>query len=350
MNIAQLRTRRAVIAWSLAAAGGIATRRRGYGFQTPDPVVVRMITHLYGLGDNGYNDLGNAGGMRAVEELGVDFSVIESAGPTDFVLNTQESAIVSDLTVGLGDLLRDTIERVSAEFAGRRFAILDSIVDGPNIASYTFREEEGYFLAGVLAARMTMSGTLGIVGGIRVPPIIRSEVGFRAGVQSIVPEIDILVGYADSFSDPTLGKELATAQISAGADIVMPIAGRTGDGAYSAAADDSNVWIIAADADKSALGAEHQLAVVRKGVDDAMFDAIKSIVDGDFTPGHRNWGLAENAVGLSLINPSVDRAVRDEVDRYAQAILDQRLDVPSTDEELAQFVPIDPADLAMARF
>ena len=112
-----------------------------------DTMLVRMITHLNGLGDSGYNDLGNAGGERAAAELGVDFQVFESETAADYVPTTQESAIVANLTVGLGDLLHDAIEQTALEFTGRQFAILDSRVDLPNVRSYTFREQEGYFLA-----------------------------------------------------------------------------------------------------------------------------------------------------------------------------------------------------------
>jgi basic membrane protein A len=319
----------AVWQWQLTSSGAS---------HAGNPVLVRMVTHLNGLGDHGYNDLANAGGLRAGDEFGVIFEVIESAMPQDYVPSLQESAIVASLTVGIGDLLHDPVDQVAGEFTGRRFAIIDSVVDRPNVVSYTFREQEASFLGGALAGLTTASGVVGVIGGIRVPPIMRSEVGFVAGVRTVAPDVEILIGYVDSFEDPTLGQEVALAQIDRGADILFPIAGRSSDGAYTAAAD-NDAWILAADAGKTGLGVKRQLAVVRKAMDDAMFDAINQVVEDVFSAGHRNWGVIDDGVDLTQIDAGVPAATIETIDRLRAMVVAQDITVPTNDEELALFQP-----------
>ncbi len=332
-------SRRAVL--GLSAAGltsALIHRSVGATPVANEPISVRMITHLNGLGDNGYNDLANAGGLRAASELGVEFAVVESVTPADFEANVLDSANTVDLTVGVGDLLNQAITSVAGQTPDAPFAILDSFVDLPNVRSYTFREQEAYYLAGILAASMSTSGKLGIVGGIRVPPLIRSEVGFVAGATSVDPEIEVVIAYADSFEDPDKGKEIALAQIADGADILLPIAGMTSLGVYTAAAESDGVWIVSADADKSVLAPGIQLGVARKAIDDAMFDAISLVDSESFQGGAQNWGLADGGVDLTMLDTSVPADVVAAIDAARAAIIDGSLVVPATDEELEQLL------------
>lgn len=329
---------------TLAAGGAVAHLAPVAADSTPvaspnaEAIAVRMITHLNGLGDNGYNDLANAGGLRAADELGVEFAVVESATPADFEANALDSAESVDLTVGVGDLLNQAITSAAGQEPEAAFAILDSFVDLPNVRSYTFREQEAYFLAGQLAARMSKTGKIGVIGGVRVPPIIRSEVGFVAGAKSVDPEIDVIITYADSFEDPDKGREIALAQIASGADILLPIAGMTSIGAYIAASDSEDVKIISADADKSVLAPGVQLAVARKAIDNAMFDAIAEVANGSFAGDWQNWGLAEDGVGLTMLDSSVPAEVVEAIEEARQAIITGALTPPSTDDELKEFL------------
>jgi basic membrane protein A len=204
-----------------------------------------------------------------------------------------------------------------------------------------FREQEGAFLSGVLAALMTESNQLGVVGGRKIPPVVRYVVGFEAGAKTVNPDVDVVVAYADTFEDPALGKELTLAQYNQGVDIAFPVAGATGIGSFDAAKElGEGHWVIAADTDQSQLGAEYQLGVSEKGVDTALFLAAQQVVEGAFEAGQRSLGLAEEGVGFGHPHESVPQEVLDTIAAYEQAIIDGTITVPADEEELAAFQPV----------
>lgn len=342
--------RRSLIAASSGAVLGAAVLGKpsvAVAAQGGSDVTVTMVTDTAGIGDQNFNDLAKIGGDRAAAELGVTFQIQESQTQADYVPNLTLGAEAGQLTVAVGALLSDAVAEVAPQFADRSFALIDGVVEEPNVYSIVFREHEGGFLAGVLGGLVSQTGTLGVVGGIRVPPVMRYEVGFVAGVKSVNPNAEVLVSYADSFEDPALGKELTLAQYNNGADIVFPIAGRTGVGSFDAANEKgAGFWVIAADVDQSHLGPGRQLGAARKGVDVAFFNAAQAVVDGSFAGGTiADLGITEGGIDLYAIDPSVDQSFLDTVEAYKQAIVDGSVVPPATDEELAAFVPVTPEEV-----
>jgi basic membrane protein A and related proteins len=300
-----------------------------------------MVTDTAGLGDQNFNDLAKRGLDRAVEELGVQGEVIESRDAASYIPNLTQAAEQSDLSVGVGFLLTEAITEVANQYAEKNFLLIDSLSEAPNVQGVVFRENEGAFLSGVLAALMTESNKLGVVAGQKIPPVVRYVVGFEAGAKSVNPDVDVVVAYADTFGDPALGKELTLAQYNQGVDIAFPVAGATGIGSFEAAKElGAGHWVIAADTDQSQLGAEYQLAVSEKGVDTALFLAAQQVVDGTFEGGEKSLGLAEEGVGLGHPHESVPQEVLDTVAAYQQAIIDGAITVPADEEELAAFEPV----------
>lgn len=339
-------TRRPLLAaMALAPFAGALIRTPGALAQ--DPLVVTMVTDTAGLGDQNFNDLAKRGLDRAVEELGVEGAVIESRDAAAYIPNLTQSAEQSALTVGVGFLLTEAITEVANQYPDGKFLLIDSVSEAPNVESVTFREQEGAFLSGVLAGLMTKSNKLGVVGGIKIPPVVRYVVGFEAGAKSVNPDVEVVVAYADTFDDPALGKELTLAQYNQGVDIAFPVAGKTGIGSFDAAKElGEGYWVIAADTDQSQLGAEHQLAVSEKGVDTAVFLAAQQVVDGTFAGGAVSLGLSEEGVGLGNPNPAVPQEVLDVAAAYEQAIIDGDIVVPADEEQLAAFEPVAPEAIA----
>ncbi len=330
----------------LAASGGAVLGAAILGNLTPaaaqeSDVTVTMVTDTAGVGDQNFNDLAVLGGERAAEELGVGFDILESQTQADYSPNLAQGGEASDLTIAVGALLGDAVAEVAPQFPDKFFALLDGVVELDNVYSVVFREHEGSFLGGVLAALTSQSGVLGIIGGIRVPPVARYEIGFVAGARTINPDIEVLISYADSFEDPALGQELTLAQFNNGADIILPIAGRTGIGSFDAATDQGEgYWIVAGDTDQSHLAPGHQLAAIKKGVDVAFFDATQAVVDGSFPGGTvDDLGLVDGGMDIYAFDSTVDQATLDTVAAYKQAIIDGVIVAPATDEELAAFVP-----------
>lgn len=281
-------------------------------------IQVGLTTSIAGLGDQGFNDLAAAGVAQAEEELGVEGVVVEAEAETDYVPNLQGFAVDGfDLVYAVGFLMQDALTQVAAEQPETDFAIIDAVVDQPNVASITFREEQGSFLAGAFAALMTieasegsvpkMAGTkkVGFIGGGDVPLIHKFQEGFEQGVAAVDDSIEVLVAYAGSFEDPAKGKELAISQYTTGADIIYQAAGPTGTGVIEAAQEQDR-YVIGVDADQNGLAPDHVITSMLKNVDVAVFETIKSIEDGTFDGGQQVFGLDNGGVGLAPFHGLAD--------------------------------------------
>jgi basic membrane protein A len=312
-------------------------------------LTVSIVTDTAGIGDQGFNDLAKKGGDEAVAKYGVTLKVIESQTAADYEPNLTQGAEGGQLTIATGFLLTDALTDIAQQYPDKDFMMIDSVVEGDNIASVTFKEQEGSFLAGVLAALTTKSGKIGFVGGQRIPPVIHYEVGFVAGAKSIKSDIDIQISYADSFEDPALGKELALAQYNKGADVLQQAAGRTGVGLFDAVKEKgAGFWVISGDDDQAHLGPDYQLAAVAKVIDGAVLRVVDQVVDGSFKGGIQNLGLADGGMDLIAYHKSVSAETRQTIANYKAAIIAGTV-VPPTDDDTAKtFKPVPPSAIPAA--
>jgi basic membrane protein A len=326
-----------------AAAAALAPMLRVGSLAAQSDLAVTGVTDTAGLGDQNFNDLANKGGETAAEQYGVSWRVLESQTAADYIPNLTRAAQESDLTVAIGFLLTDAVAEIAAQFPDDKFMLIDSVVESDNVASVLFKEQEGAFLAGIAAGLLAdpVEKKIGFVGGIRIPPVMRYEVGFRAGVMTVAPDVEVLISYADDFENPTLGKELTLAQYDQGANIVLAAAGRSGVGAFDAAKEKGEgVWVIGADADQSHLGPEFQLCAVAKRIDEAVVRVVGQAVEGAFEGGVQNLGIADEGVGLFAYHDSVGDDVRNTVQAYADAIAGGEIVPPVDDDTFEAFEPI----------
>ena len=337
-------SRRSVVKASLAAPA-LALLPAGFrgSVSAQDAIVATMVTDTAGLGDQNFNDLAFRGGTRASEELGVDFRVIESADQAAYSPNLSQAAEQGQLTVAVGFLLTDAVTEVSAQFPDKFFQLIDSVAEGDNVQSVLFREEQIGYLAGIISGLTTTTNKLGIIGGQRIPPVIRYEVGFVAGVRSVneAAAAGIVINYTDTFSDQALGKDTAAAQYNQGCDIVFPIAGLTGTGSYLAAAElnkPGEIWVVGVDTAQDHLAPGYELCVGNKGVDFAVKEGCRQIVEGNFETGVITYDLPSGGIDLTLYEDRTPKEVNDLARGYKQAIIDGKIVPPTTDEELASFV------------
>jgi basic membrane protein A len=325
-----------MIVASLAAACGAGASGGGDdGGQGGASASVGLTTSIAGLGDQGFNDLAAAGVKRAEQELGVSGSVVESKAETDYVPNLQGFASDgADLTYAVGFLMQDALAEVASGSPDSKFAIIDANVDLPNVASITFKEEEGSFLAGAFAALMTKSAAdtsipkmdgsmkVGFIGGGDIPLIHKFQEGFEQGVKAVDPNIDVLVAYAGSFTDAAKGKELALSQYNSGADMIYQAAGPTGTGVIEAAKQ-LDRYVIGVDADQNSLAPDNVITSMQKKVDVAVFETIKAVVDGDFKPGLTVFGIENGGIGLAPfhgLDSVVPQDVKSAIDGYTEKI------------------------------
>lgn len=259
-----------------------------------------------GRGDKSFNDAAYAGLERAQRELGIEFSTMETGEGTDREAALRQlAARGSQLVFGVGFLFTDDIRQLAEEFPDTRFACIDYTVTDdevlpPNLVALKFREEEGSFLVGALAGLLTKTGKVGFVGGMDIPLIRKFESGYRAGVATANPSADVIVKYAGTtataFKDPTKGKELGLAEYHQGADIIFHASGSTGLGVFEAARETDNL-AIGVDADQYDEAPGFVLTSMIKRVDNAVFDTIREVQQGEWNNGVHVFGLAEDGVG-----------------------------------------------------
>jgi basic membrane protein A len=297
-----------------------------------------MVTDQAGLGDKGFNDLAYAGIKKAASDLGGKAQAIESTEQAQYVPNLEQSvADGASMTVGVGFLLTDALVKVATEKPDAKFVSIDSDVLGadkkpiPNVASVTFKENEGAYLAGIIAGKTTKTNKIGFVGGLEIPPVVRFLKGFQAGVASVNPAATVSIAYVGGFTDPVKTKSLAGADYDAGADIVFEVAGGGGLGAYEEAkARGKGFWVIGTDTCKEALAPDNFLTSATKDVSGAVFKEAKAVADGTFKGGLYSLGLKDGGVGVCQDNfASLPSGVQAAVKTATTAVSNGTITVPS---------------------
>jgi basic membrane protein A len=263
------------------------------------PFKVGMITGTGGLGDKSFNDISFSGVTRAFEELGVEYDYVEPTSIAEYEGYQRDFAKSGEygLIICIGFDQADPLTLVASEYPDQRFALVDMVVDNSNVASLTFRANEGSFLLGVVAGMKSETGKIGFVGGMEIPLIIDFFVGYEAGAKWANPEIEVLTPvYVGDWGDPAKGKELAVSLIEGGADMIFAAGGKSSLGALEAA-DEKDVTGLGVDACMDHLN-ENMFASMTKRVDLAVYEMILSAMVDTFEGGFKNGGVKEGWVGM----------------------------------------------------
>jgi basic membrane protein A len=291
---------------------------------------VCLVTDIGGLNDRGFNSLANQGLERAASELGVETRVLESQSDADYVPNLSECATQGyNLIISVGFLMGQATEEAAGQFPDTTFAIIDFAYEAPaeNLQGLVFKEQETGYLVGYLAGLVTESNTVSSVGGQKIPPVDRFIAGFQKGAADANPDVTTINAYSQDFVDQAKCKEVALDQIANGSDVVFQVAGGCGLGALDAA-QERNVWGIGVDADQGHLG-DHMLTSALKRVDEAVFQTIEKLVNGEQVGGGVTvFGLAEDGVGLGEVSSEVSQEMLDQVDAQRQMIIDGEIEIP----------------------
>jgi len=308
------------------------------------PARIGMVTDVGGLGDRSFNDSAFAGLTAAKTRLHAEIAVLQSKSASDYQPNLTVLANKEyDLIFAIGFLMAKDVEEVAARFPQRHFAIIDAVVDQPNVASVTFKEEDGSFLAGAAAAMASKAHQIAFLGGIDIPLLRKFEVGFTAGAREIDPNIKVAVKYVGSFDDAAAGKELSGVLFDQGADVVFVAAGKAGIGAIDQVKTRANDYIIGVDADQDALAPGKVLTSMVKRVDVGVFRLAQETVVQKLPSGHLVLGLKEDGVGLTSFTYTKSVMTPERIARIARlkaAIIAGTIKPPATREELAQFKPV----------
>lgn len=313
----------------------------------PGATNVGIVLDVGGRGDKSFNDGAYAGADSASKILHPNIRFIEPGEGSDREAGLRLLAAEHmDLVIGVGFIFSDDLTKLAKEYPNVSFAGVDyalSVDDKgniipppPNLAALKFREEEGSFLVGALAAMVSNSKKIGFVGGMDIPLIHKFEAGYRAGVKQVCPDCTVIAQYAgvtpDAFKNPGKGKELALSQYQSGVNVIFHASGSTGQGVFEAARA-MNKLAIGVDADQYDEAPGHVLTSMVKGVNAAVFDAIQRVQNKTFKGGIYSFGLAEGGVGYvydSRNKNLIPDSVHTRLEQLKQDIIAGRIKVPST--------------------
>lgn len=267
-------------------------------------IVIGLVLDKGGKDDKSFNSAAVAGAERAAKDFGVTIKDVESPDDAAFepAMRTFAERGVP-LVIGIGFAQADPMKKVAPQFPNTHFAVVDAIVDAPNVSSLMFEEQEGSYLVGYLAGLATKTDKVGFVGGMEVALIRRFLMAYEAGVKAANPKAKVFSNFvgitAAAWANPNKGKELALTQLSQGADIIFHAAGASGMGVFDAV-EEKKALIIGVDSNQNALKPGRVLTSMLKRVDNAVYDAIKDQVNGEFKAGIRSFGLKDKGIDYAV--------------------------------------------------
>ena len=285
--------------------GAAATLALSAGAALADPAI---IFDLGGKFDKSFNEAAFGGATRWAEETGGSFREIEltSEAQREQALRRFAEAGYNPVVM-TGFAFASSLDAVAPDFPDTKFAIIDMVVDQPNVQSIVYKEQEGSYLVGMMAAMASKTGTVGFVGGMDIPLIRKFACGYVQGVKAANPDAKVIQNMTGTtpaaWNDPVKGGELTKAQIAQGADVVYAAAGSTGLGVLQTAADEG-ILSIGVDSNQNYLHPGKVLTSMLKRVDVAVYNAFAA--GPDLKPGFNVLGLAEGGIDFAMDDNNKD--------------------------------------------
>lgn len=267
---------------------------------------IGLVFDVGGKGDKSFNDAAYRGLERAKRNLGIDFEVIDPGAGEDreSALRKLASKPEIGLIFGIGFIFSDDITQIAKDFPDKKFACVDYTVDKTkempsNLLALEFKEEEGSFLVGALAAYISTTGKIGFVGGMESPLIKKFETGYTNGAKYVNKNIKILSAYVgvtgEGFKNSSKAKEIALTQYNNGVDIIYHASGLSGIGVFEAAKEMKKL-VIGVDLDQYEEAPGYVLTSMTKQVDEMIYKTILDFKNNEFMGGIKNLGLKEKGV------------------------------------------------------
>ncbi|MBO9478648.1 BMP family ABC transporter substrate-binding protein [Shimia sp. R11_0] len=261
-----------------------------------------LIFDLGGKFDKSFNEAAFSGATRWAEETGGSFREIElqSEAQREQALRRFAEAGANPIVM-TGFAFGNVLSEVAPDYPDTKFAIIDMVVDAPNVRSVVFNEHEGSYLVGMMAAQASKSGTVGFIGGMDIPLIRKFACGYVQGVKAVNPDATVIQNMTGTtpaaWNDPVKGSELTKAQISQGADVVYAAAGGTGVGVLQTAADEG-ILSVGVDSNQNHLHSGKVLTSMMKRVDNAVYEAMTAGVDME--TGFNVMGVANGGIDYAM--------------------------------------------------
>jgi basic membrane protein A len=321
----------------LVALFSVSCQRHAEAKREGCKIRVGIVFDIGGKNDRSFNAAAWEGVKRAQHDMDICLYDVEPGNPTSIEPAMRAFAERNfDLVIGIGFAQSPIMQKVAADYPNIKFAIIDGVIldtDGtpfPNVASLVFREHEGSYLVGMIAALKSKTGTLGFLGGMDIPLIHKFETGYEEGAKSVNPKVTIIqnyVGVTDgAWNNPGKGKELALGQIEKGADVIFTAAGNSGLGAFDAVEQygkntqgEANKFVIGVDSNQNMVKPGFVLTSMVKRVDNAVYDVVKEVLDGKFQGGFHAFGLDKDGVAYAMDDNNKALIPPDVIDRVEQS-------------------------------
>jgi len=263
-----------------------------------------VVYDAAGKNDKSFNEAVFNGITRFMNDTGIAVTELE---PTNEAQMEQSLLKLAQRgyspIVAVGFTFAGPLTVAAEAYPDTSFTLIDMVVGLPNVQNVIYKEHEGSFLVGVLAAMNSETGTVGFVGGMGIPLISRFECGYKQGVKWQDSSMNILAQMTGStylaWNNPSKGGEITRSQVEAGADVVYAAAGGTGIGVYQTAAD-LGVLAIGVDSNQNYMQPGTMLTSMYKKVGQAAYDSYEAAMNGTWEGGFRVLGLAEDGVGWAL--------------------------------------------------
>jgi len=265
---------------------------------------VGIVFDIGGKDDRSFNAAANTGVLRAKKDFPIILRDVEPGDPASIEPALRAFAQYGyNLITGVGFAQGPILKDVAKDYPQLHFVLIDAAADSPNVASLLFKEHEGSFLVGMIAAYTNKTGVIGFVGGMDIPLIHRFQTGYEEGARYVNPNIRVLhnyVGITDTaWNNPGKGRELANAQYEQGADVVFQAAGNSGLGVFDAA-EAYDKFAIGVDANQNWVKPGHILTSMLKRIDNAVYSIVQDEVEGKFKGGLHIYGLENDGVGYAV--------------------------------------------------
>ncbi|MGH9899973.1 MAG: BMP family lipoprotein, partial [Pyrinomonadaceae bacterium] len=295
---------------------------------------VGIVFDIGGKDDHSFNAAAWEGVKRAAKNLPIVLRDVEPGDPTSIEPAMRAFAERSyDLIIGVGFAQSPIMEDVAKDYPNLKFAIIDGGSDLPNVASLQFKEHQGSYLVGMLAARTSKTGVIGFVGGLDIPLIHKFLVGYEEGAHAANRDVKVIANYVGvtdtAWNDPGKGKELAISQISKGVDVIFAAAGNSGLGVFDAA-EQYDKYVIGVDSNQNWVKPGHVLTSMVKRVDNAVYKIVEDCINNRFKGGVHLYGLDNDGIGYAIDSYNdklVSQDARRELEEARQKIIDGEIKV-----------------------
>jgi basic membrane protein A len=295
---------------------------------------IGLVTDVGGVNDGSFNQSAWEGLQLAAEDFGVEANYLESATDADYIPNIETFVDEEyDLIISVGYMLADATREAAEANPDVKFAIIDdSSIELDNVSCLMFKQEQASYLVGYVAGLMTETDNVGIVLGMATETMHQFGYGYTAGVLDANPDATVQQFNANSFSDSATGKADAKTAITNGADIVFHAAGATGLGVIEACQEDG-VYAIGVDSDQSSIAPDTVITSAMKRVDNAVYDAVEELINGELVSGVKTYDLSIGGVDIAPTQDLLPDDVIAAVEEVKEKIISGEVVVPSTKEE-----------------